>query len=353
MKIDLIIHGPHSGNLLHRIAQSYHHIAPKYQEFLGNIILVSYDADVSANKATIASTFKKTPVKLVEVHDVFNPGYYNMNRQIHTVNAGLNQIPDKNLVIKLRNDQSVNFNKVLAILEKQNFFRSSPQKILTTNCYTRRDRLYHPSDMFLVGFKESLSLYYSYPYSTMTQLDFELHVRESLQKMDANKQVLAYAPESMLFRHYLKHRGWQFKDTQQDSLDSLRTYIVLVNSWDIDYLWEKARTPGMKPGSIVLPYYLKDCPPFKGGPIEQASCLHRHQVHQTLPTPKDFFYILLARLLFVCYHFSPHVCTVKKWIRKLFETGLAQSFLALFQKGITYLLSLRIAPRRKLQLSQK
>jgi hypothetical protein len=171
-------------------------------------------------------------------------------------------------------------------------------KILTTNCFTRRDRLYHPSDMFLCGSGKLLKEYYSLPYQTATHRDVQLRIMEMENNGVSQRLSMLHAPESMLFKHFLSVRNWDFKFTDEDSLAAIRKYCHLVNSWDIDYCWSKKRTPFIKEGGLILPQNGFVSRPFEGGPEERNACYNSWDVYDEAPTLTDRKYYALSKALF-------------------------------------------------------
>ena len=289
--ITLLIHGPFAGNFLDSIYQNYCKVSQKISE----TIIVCYQDDYES----YCEYLKKTPqwnIKLVTVKDIINPGFFNINRQIMTVRAGIKNASGS-FIIKLRNDQCVNFQKLFSILEKHNYFSEEPQKIITTNCYTRKDRLYHPSDMFLCGNHEAVKKYFSVPLMQETHLDHQLFLQQLGQKTNLKYFSLPVVPESYLFRNYIKKQGWKIKETPKDSFNALKKYTFLINSWDIDFRWVKARNPYLNAKSIILPSFF-NIKPFEGMPKEKARCYNAHQLGCKKLSLKDIYYITLSRVLF-------------------------------------------------------
>jgi hypothetical protein len=305
-KIGLLIHGPYSGSAYRKIFTNLKHQLPSgiYRKF--QIVIVSYSEDYAKIVEEVNNCqIEELDYKIIQVKDLLNPGYFNINRQIVTVNAGLKAFDDKTFIIKLRNDQNINFRKLIKVLSSVNYFRDDSKEILTTNCYTRPDRKYHPSDMFLCGKKEELEKYYDMKIMDKTHMDVVLELIEHYNNTKEDMIKFFVCPENMLFINYLKHKGWKFKDTEnyskeevkRDSFMAIRTYCHLVNTWDIDLRWEKKRTPLLPKGSVILPYSVVDAAPFPGLPSEKVECYSRSDFDGNL-TNKDKWFLLLARLCF-------------------------------------------------------
>lgn len=283
IKKSLLIHGAYCGNIIEKIYISLKRTSVKIDEFIFTV----YNNDKEDYEKLIYSYFPKDKTKIVYIKDLFNPGFANINRQIVSVREGLKVIDDNAFVIKLRNDQSINFDKLSSMIGDLNVF-CTHEKILTTNCYTRKDRLYHPSDMFLCAKAYVLKKYYSAPLSPYTELEIIMQIKERMEK-----EILTYnpfSPESYLFRHYLENNNWSIKETYQDSYDALKKYIFLVNSWDIDLRWKKKRMfPFKKENQLILPHYFT-LAPFQGGPIERVRCFSRHNFTH-IKSLKDYYYL--------------------------------------------------------------
>lgn len=170
MKYALLIHGPFSTEWLSQIKLQIEN----FKKGFNQIIIVSYQSDYEKYLALLES-LNLSNIEITTVKDTINPGFFNINRQILCVNKGLKLIDNDSCVFKLRNDQSVDFNKVVKY--------ENDEKIITTNCYSRRDRLYHPSDMFLFGRLQLLKDMYSLPTVTDTHLMTEYKNRWSYVKI--------------------------------------------------------------------------------------------------------------------------------------------------------------------------
>ena len=296
MKIALLIHGPYATEWLAKIKQQI----LKFNSNFNQIILVSYIADIEKYEALIRQLNLEGIVKIVAIKDLINPGFFNINRQLISVRAGLEAIEDESVIIKLRNDQCVNFNKLIKYYEKN--------KIITTNCFTRIDRLYHPSDMFLCGNKNALLDLFSMPTMQETHLMIEMKNKKICEE-NPNLNYLPIAPESELFRHYLKLKKWDIKETREDSYNAIKEYYVVVNSWNIDFRWHKQRTNLCPPNYLILPHYFRVAP-FQGGPIENVKCYLETDFTGKLPTIKDIFYLILSKL--VWFLWKPNRSKIKK-----------------------------------------
>ena len=291
-KISLLIHGPHSDNILDKISSSIKESRHEFSE----IVIVMYEDDKDLYEEDINKLFSSFNVKKVFIKDLVNPGFANINRQLNAVKAGLSVIDDGNFVIKLRNDQCINFNKLFKCIEKYNWSFENNKKIITTCCYTRKDRLYHPSDMFLAGKSEILKEYYSLPLYDKTELNVIMEVRELVEKSNNTLKYNPFSPESELFRNFLINQKWEIKESKEDSYKAFCEYIYLLNSWDITLIWKKKRNyPFKKENQIVLPHFFK-LAPFPGGPVEKAACILRHQIHGK-KNLIDSYYIFKARLI--------------------------------------------------------
>ncbi|OCG75944.1 hypothetical protein A9G42_08720 [Gilliamella sp. Nev6-6] len=289
--ISLLIHGPYNDNILNKISYSM----KKSRCDINEIIFVIYENDKELYEKEITNLFSSFNVKKVFVKDLINPGFANINRQLLSVQAGLNVIDNDRFVIKLRNDQYIDFNKFFRKIKKYNWVLDN-NKIITTCCYTRKDRLYHPSDMFLAGMTEILKEYYALPLYDKTELNVIMEVRELVENNDYQLKYNPFSPESELFRNFLIKRNWDIKETKEDSYNAFCKYIYLLNSWDISLRWKKKRNyPFKKKNQIVLPHFFK-LAPFVGGPVENASCILRHEIHGR-KNIIDCYYIVKSKVI--------------------------------------------------------
>jgi hypothetical protein len=290
--ISLLIHGPYANNCLDKIYKNYLKVASQIAE----TIIVCYIQD-ERDYRQLLEEYPEWKINLVMIKDTINPGFFNINRQILSVQEGLKHINKNNFVIKLRNDQCVNFRKLFHILDKKQYFISNREKIVTTNCYTRRDRLYHPSDMFLCAWQSSLLKYYSAPFDEDTHLEHIMRLQmEDIQTL-GKYHSLKIVPESYLFRNYLSQQGWEIKETKKDSFAALQKFTYVINSWNIDFCSAKERTPYSGRRGLILPFYLKTRP-FNGVKEEKARCWNGRTINNEITTLKDVYYLLKSRIIF-------------------------------------------------------
>ena len=284
--ISLLIHGPFAGN-------AYAEIFSKLKAWNCinlDIVMSVYANDLEKTESAV-SKLEDAPknIRYAVVKDLVNPGFFNINRQIVTVRAGLELIPENHFVIKLRNDQWVDFSFLERVLFYLNWMQDdSTKKILTTNCFTRVDRLYHPSDMFLCGWQPDLAEYYSAPLNPLTHVSCELEIVNQL-KNGVPMEKAFVCPEIWLCRHYLEMHNWNLLFTREDSFAALKTFFHFVNSWEIELRWKKDRTPGKGEGAIILPQYMK-MSPFPGVPEEEIKCYLRSDFEGEM-TPEDERYL--------------------------------------------------------------
>lgn len=284
MQYALLIHGPFNDNWLEKIQKQIN----KFQHKFRQIILVSYFDDLNLYKEKIEK-LKLNNIKIVTVKDLINPSFFNINRQILCVNSGLKEINDDFYVFKLRVDQAVDFNKVVKFIDEN--------KIITTNCYSRIDRPYHPSDMFLAGKASLLKEYYSLPFENKTHLMIELE-NVDLCKKNPELTYVPIAPESMLCRNFLQKKGWEIKNSKMDSLNALKKYFIILNSWNIDFRSKKIRATKFWKNSLILPHYFRALP-FENGPIENARCFMQHDLIGENPTLKDLAFLVLSKFIWL------------------------------------------------------
>lgn len=311
--ISLIIHGEGSRHWLEQIFKDIKKTKFTFKE----IVIVSYKKDIQIYKSFLKSNQFNYDIKLVQCFDLLNPGFFNVNRQIYSIKLGLEKVSHDSYVIKLRNDQSVDFSLLIAYLQNLN-----ESMILSTNCYTRSDRLYHPSDMLLAGKKDDLLKYFSCPMMTNTHLGHILQSQKEFELSNYTLKALNCTPESYLFKNYIKSNGWQIKNTHEDSLLALKKFIYLIDSWDINYRWKEKRVPFLPKGCTVLPYYF-NMAPFENGPIEKCRCINKHEFMQIKPTLKTSMYILLSKIVYslkydVSYKKNRYKLTYK--VLKLFRS---------------------------------
>lgn len=203
-------------------------------------------------------------VKFVTCEDVGNPGFANINRQINLATAAIRSCAE-DIVIKLRSDQVINFRRASKIIRKH-LVELRSGKLLTTNCYTRRDRLYHPSDMFLVATRATFDEYYGTEFFSDTDLDCRMAVAADLR--DGRPLIdTEIWPESRLFGRLLRSRGWDIRNDRDDSFNALHKNCIVIDARSIGLRWEKF-LHGLFP---LLPYKF-EMAPFAGGPVERARC---------------------------------------------------------------------------------
>lgn len=283
-KITLVIRGPLSDNAICEISNS---ISKSGLNF-GGIVISSYVHEIEEYRLLIKPYENLNSATFSTVKDKINPGFYNINRQLHATASALAYVRTE-YVIVMRNDQYVDFRKVLKYL-----CLVPDSKYLTVNTFTRRDRLYHPSDMFVAGRTSLVKLLFSMP--LMPETHIQILRREQKKATENNYNSINNAPEQLIFRHFLTKNGWAIKNTMKDSESALKKYIFLCNSWDIELRLNKPRTYLMGRGAIILPHYFK-IEPFPGGPMEKVRCWNSHQLNETSPSIKDVLYIGLSRVI--------------------------------------------------------
>lgn len=282
-KYALLIHGPYSTQWLSEIKKGI-----KYSKINFNqIILVSYVADEEKYINLLIDLSLETLIKLVLVKDLINPGFFNINRQLSSVFSGLKCIENDSFVFKLRNDQLVDFNSLLPYVNEN--------KVITTNCFSRSDRLYHPSDMFLAGDLYLLKEMYSMPHNQETHLMIEM---KNIKLCEENPSLtyIPVSPESQLCRYYLTKKSWIFQNTKKDSYEAIKKHYIVLNSWNINYRWDKKRTPFCPQGYIILPHYFNK-KPFSNAPTEKARCFLETDFNSKFFSIKDLYYIMLSKIV--------------------------------------------------------
>lgn len=206
--------------------------------------------------------------RVVRVEDVDNPGFFNVNRQANVVSRGLEAIDDDQLVIKLRSDQTVNL-RALRSLINERMKGKQLDKIFITDCFTRTDRRYHPSDMLMVGRCTDLRDYFDLPPVKSTHVDEELAIREDLRSgRIEDVRAIHVWPESRLFMNFLAKRGVAIIESDEASLASIFEFCELISASKVNLRWQKfyrGRLP-------LVPYEFK-LAPFNGGPVEDARCI--------------------------------------------------------------------------------
>ena len=250
-QVVLLIHGPFSEYAIQ--------LHQKFSKAVDNIVISGYKEDEEKWEP-----YRKS-AHLVLSDDVGNPGPWNVNRQLNLVREGLGVIPEDAIVLKLRADQRINIRKATKALGRYREELRREDLYLTTNCFTRLDRLYHPSDMFTVGRSKVLKSLFGIDYCELTQLDAEIYIRRVVDLgLDPNLEYLW--PESFIFTNFLKSKGWKIQDSYEDSRKALEKYTIVLNSTSIGLKWEK------KFSRYVFPFTAKKYPPFFGGPLEDPIC---------------------------------------------------------------------------------
>jgi hypothetical protein len=337
MKISLLIHGAYSGNAYDKI---FFHIC-KFPESMLNMLsvtIVSYVSDYIKTKESVESlNTMKIPISIIQCKDLINPGFFNINRQLLTVSTAMKSISTDSFVIKLRNDQYINFNKLFDVLDKIQFFSNdNKEKLLTTNCFTRRDRLYHLSDMFLCGMQPNLLQYYSCPQSLQTHDSCVLEMKQALAEGEDFKKVLC-APEMVMFIAYLKFKKWNLKYTPEDSYNAIKQYCYVVNSWDVDLKWSKKRTPLKPAGALIYPHYFR-ARPFEGAPIENASCYSRSDFNGR-KTLKDRLFIAESKFLWIWWRDQENSIFRSNYFKRL-----VRWILIIIMELLPYFIAKHLAP---------
>ena len=170
--------------------------------------------------------------------------------------------------------------------------------------------------MFLAGINKVLKEFYAIPLYDNTELNVILQIRELVQNSATKINYNPFSPESELFRNFLLKQNWDMKETPEDSYKAFQEYIYLLNSWDISLIWKKKRNyPFKKSNQIVLPYFFK-LPPFEDGPIEQAVCILRHEIHGN-KNFVDNYYINKSKLIWKFWHRNEDTIINKKVILKI------------------------------------
>lgn len=283
----LLIHGSLENEWLENIKNKINSFKYKFNQ----ILFVVYADDYERYCLRLKELGLYERVQIVKVKDLINSGFFNINRQIMCVNKGLECIQDNSFVFKLRNDQCIDFNKVAKY--------SNTDKVITTNCFSRKDRLYHPSDMFLAANKELLVKMYSMPYQKETHVMTEMK-NIKLYKENPELTYIPISPESALCRYYLKLNGWDTKNTFDDSFKALKKYYLILNSWNVDFRWNKKRTYLCPSGYIILPHYFS-LKPFENAPEEKAVCFVQSDFENRFPTIKDFYFIAKSKIIWFLY----------------------------------------------------
>lgn len=306
MHTTLLIHGPisaYSRLVLADARQAVH------SGLVSDCVIVTYRKEEAKLLAAAQGPLDWAKVTLAD--DVTNPGFANINRQINMVRSGLRCIGDDDrIVVKLRSDQRVSLAKVRdAITQHHRALQEG--MLVTTNCYTRKDRLYHPSDMFLIASSSTLLDYYPSQFFPETELDDHMAIREASRANQSLSSIEQW-PESRLYRNLLAGRGWVFKNTPNDSVAALRAHCVMLDSRAIHLKWEK-----FYGGRITLVPYDFLMAPFEGVVKEQAACFTVEELHQR-NTRQSRVTRLLTRLLWNDFYLAGrHYGSYWKGFRKV------------------------------------
>lgn len=282
----IILHGPLEADILSNNLLKIQAASKEYQ-----VILSVYNNELDQTNEIVRGLSISNSVTVIGSDDVFNPGFYNVNRQINLVNSALDFISDDDaFLLKVRMDQTINFKWAIKIFT--NRYDQLSNKLISTNCYTRNDRLYHPSDMFLAGTKKTLRKYYPTFYFPDTHMDNVLKIKEMVLSGE-NVYFHKFWPESRLFMNYLMQSGEDLKENKECSEEQLKKHVYLFNSWDIGLKWKK-----FCGGKIyVLPYFFT-LRPFDGGPLEKAENYLASELVGFENKYKELLYNNIAKLYF-------------------------------------------------------
>ena len=88
----------------------------------------------------------------------------------------------------------------------------------------------------------------------------------------------------------------QAANTLSDSYTAINKFFWVVNSWNIDYRWNKKRNPVLNAGTIILPC-IYDMSPFLGAPVEHARCYMAEDFDGYRRTVKDKWFETLSKVL--------------------------------------------------------
>lgn len=285
----LVIRGPYVGNALGLINKSIELAGVSFKK----IIIVCYQKDKEEYTQLVASLVHLSTAEFVFIKDPFNPGFFNLNRQLVSARAGLGRV-STSYVVMLRNDQFVNWDKFFSWMRNV-----SKDQYMSVNTYSRIDRLYHPSDMFIAGRREAIEMLFSLPLSRATHIETLWEESQNVY-YKTNYKAIESAPEQQIFKHYLKQKGWNIRNTREDSFNAIKRYVYIVNSWDIDLRWQKDRNYLVGSSVVILPHYFR-AQPFPYGPLERVRCINRHYLQNNNPTMKDIFYISLSRFIWLLW----------------------------------------------------
>lgn len=316
-KISVIIHGPLEEDFLEKNLNVIHKQLRDVK-----VIISTYKKDVEKVKVLLQNLNLNTlgNIEVLGSDDIFNPGFFNINRQINLVNAALAVTDEDSFVIKVRMDQTVNFKSLMRMVNT--FSLDVKGMLITTNCYTRADRWYHPSDMLVAGDYKVLRDYYPLEFFQETHMDNILLIRE-LVKNNQVKDFYQYWPESRLFTNFIRKRGGGIKESAEDSLEKLKAHVFVINSWDISLKWKKF----LKGWIPVLPYTFKIAP-FRGGPEEDAYNFKASDLNAVPSRTKESMFIILSNIYFKTglYLFNPIFFNYREFLlrvgRKAFDISL-------------------------------
>lgn len=188
-------------------------------------------------------------------------GFFNINRQIVLCASGIDLIPPHFQVIKLRSDQRVNVGRVVDELHAL-----PPEKLLTTDSFTRTDRLFHPSDMLMGGPANLLRAYFSLgARSPLSEIETKLLIA---RKQRRSEPIIEW-PETWLFLNYLRLRGnYPEEINRVTSKMAIEENFAIVTARSVRLKWAKFYS-----GWIAVRPYSFDLPPFEGALIENARCV--------------------------------------------------------------------------------
>lgn len=318
-KITVLVHGPYSGNKYNEIFYNLQ----KSQKIISEIVISTYEKDIEKTNNIVKSLKLSVPIKISTTKDLINPGYFNLNRQIICVQNGLKELPNDSMVVKLRNDQWINLKKLYKIIQKE-FGKKESHRIITTNCFTRKDRFYHPSDMFLSGWCYDLKNYYSLPLQEKSHLNFQFEMIRKLKQTHCTFNEILVSPESELFKNYLLKNNWELKYTDSDSFSSIKQYMKVINTWDISLKWGKKRNAILPANTIILPYHFK-LQPFPNAPKENAICYSRSDF-EGRKNIKDLFYLSISWIFFEIEFNTNYYNYKQKWIKRIKKLYYSRCF---------------------------
>lgn len=178
--------------------------------------------------------------RVVLNEDPQNPGISNINRQIISTYAGLQESASlgKKYSVKLRTDQHMLSPKALQILNHyaSTFAIENDQapRILGVSRNTFKYRFYTFSDMFHFGLTESLLMYWDVSPDSRTSKDLQGTDLSNLEEFSRANLV-----ETYLQINYMKKRGWIPTYTLEDSLKVYGELFVVIDEREIGLIWNK------------------------------------------------------------------------------------------------------------------